>query len=153
MPNCLPDLAGVLHVTEGKGDEKGERFFGFGGYIVCTLSKDRSIAIGCLNFHMNLYHVKANSLRIFIELEGVTVSNDYRRRRIASAMGFLVGRYIAKRISFASNLLSHIDGRVVMMADFDHEGGEACFAQMANVIELGGETMFPHLEVLSDAGW
>jgi hypothetical protein len=72
---------------------------------------------------------------------------------IGSNMGVFVADYLADKISTAADLLNYKEGYVVMMADFHHKGGEACFGQMASEIEFCGEVMFPNLTVESDAGW
>ena len=102
---------------------------------------------------MTVHHVKAKELRISVGLDGVFVAKNYRRRNIASTMGSLLGYYVAEKTSIASKLLNYKEGYVVMMADFYHEGGEACFLQMKTEIELCGEYMFPRLDVRTDAGW
>ena len=153
MPNSIRDDGDVLHFEEYLGDEKGERCFGFGGYMTCTLTKNPSKVVGCLAFSMRLYHVKAKELRISVELAGACVASRYRRKNIASTMGMTLGEYITEKISTASKLLNYKDGYVVMMADFNHEGGEACFRQMEAGIEMSSEYMFPDLELITDAGW
>lgn len=73
--------------------------------------------------------------------------------KIASVMGFLIGEYIAEKISTASDLLNYKNGSIFLHADFYHEGGEACFWHMEAEIKELSQTMFPALTVVADAGW
>lgn len=153
MPNAMPGESAILQFGEGRGEEKGERFYGMSGYMTCTLSDDPGKAIGCLCFNMDLHHnINSKELRIYVKLDGVTVDQDYRRMRIASVMGLHLGNYISEKIAIAAELLNHKVGWVVLFADFNHEGGAACFGQMEAEIEANRE-FFPELELASDAGW
>lgn len=66
MPNGLSAQSNLLHFGEDCGEEKGDRSFGLGGYMTCTLTDDPSKAIGCLRFRLSLIHrIRAQELFFF----------------------------------------------------------------------------------------
>lgn len=154
MPNAMADDHDVLHYIEEKGEEKGEVVYSVGGYLVARESLLQDKVVGCLNFSLNIhYNFRNLEMRAYLNLHGVCVNPYYRRRYIASYMGILIGKWAAETIAGVNALLMPSNGRIVMLADFNHEGGEACFNEMESQVETLAATMFQNLEVNSDAGW
>lgn len=154
MPNNLRNDANVLHYEETRGDGPGERDLYMGGYVTTTLCCRPPKVVGCLRFSLHLSHrPQKRELIGCVELDGVCVHPRYRRRRIASTLGVLVGEYLVEKLSDAYALLMPKTGSVILSADFNHEGGEACFDQVVYAVEELGAEAFPLLTVVVDAGW
>lgn len=154
MPNAMADDHDVLHYSEEKGDEKGEVVYSVGGYLVARVSLVKGKVAGGLNFSLNIhYNFRNLEMRAYLNLDGVCVNPYYRRRYIASYMGMLIGKWSAETIAGVNALLMPSNGRIVMLSDFNSEGGEACFNEMESQFETLAATMFPSIEVDSDAGW
>lgn len=154
MPNLLSPKSNVLEYTEKAGDVRGHRSIEISGYVSATLSEEIEKAIGCLFFYVNMTHApRKQSLDMVISLEGVSVKKAYRRRKIASTLGALTGQFLADKIATATARLMPAKGAISLYSEFKHEGGEACFNEIADQIVIQGNYLFPMLRVNLDAGW
>lgn len=154
MPNALPCKSKVFEYAEKAGDVRGHRSVGISGYVVATLNIEMDKVIGCLYFHLDMTHApRKQRLDMVISLLGVSVKKAYRRRQIASTLGFVTGQYLANKIIAATSLLNPANGVISLYGEFNHEGGAACFNDMAGQIVNCGHDFFPMLLVEQDAGW
>lgn len=154
MPNKLPSKSKVLEYSERVGDVRGHRSIEIRAYVTATLTDEPKKVIGCLFFHIEMTHApRKQSLDMVISLLGVSVKKTYRRRKIATTLGNLTGQCLAGKIIAATSLLKPAKGNIILYSEFNHEGGEACYDEMARQIVAHSHDFFPMLSVSLDGGW
>ena len=122
-----------------------------GGIAVARSPGDPDALLGGLLFGAAFKRSAGKRLRIFIELEGVGVAEQYRGRGIGSLLGIITGEYLRTMCDTVIKWYAPLALDVFVSADFNSDGGENVYYNFYQNFESLGERA--GASVVDDSGY